>query len=174
MSNSHPNQKYVDKILTQLKAFMKKFDTTVPGVLKEFKRSFSKMPGDMSKLYNSVQGLIKHVHQEREVIMQAVHSNKFYYIPINAKHIAEELWHVDAEVEKLSNKYKDNSPLQSAVRHFHELNAALKKVLSAIVNATLNLINKSDRIPESKYRDHTLGIKVNEDRILKKAKGGAF
>lgn len=174
MANAHANKKCINKLLAQLNTFVDKFDTTLPTVLREFKHSFSKMPGDLSKLYNSVQGLIEYIHKEKDTIVKAVDSNKYSHISNNVRHMAEELGSVDVEVGKLRNRYKDNDALQIAAKHFHKLNSDLRKVINAIINAASNLINKSDRLPDGKYHDHTQGFRIAEDRILKKAKGGAF
>ncbi len=150
MSSNSFNQKYVNKLNNQINTFVRRINTDLPKVLKEFKLSFSRMPGELSKLCNHAADLIQLVSREGVVMGQDVVNGELYNIPSKVQSIAEKLYNVDSEVVKLSYRYKDNDLLQAAVKHYHEFNSELKRVVNMLISAALNLIMKVDRLPKSK------------------------
>ncbi len=175
MSKIHSTQKYLDNLIAQVSALVKKIEKGMPSVLKEIKLSFSQMPGEVKRLYTDVHALVNHAHTERVALVKAItKNNKITYVSMTMESIHKEIEHIEVDLNRISNKYVDNNLLQLAVSHFHKLNAAIKKMVTAIVNSSINILKKLDWIEEGKFKNHILGTKINEQKLVKKTKTGSY
>jgi hypothetical protein len=168
MSKTHSTQKYLDDLTEKLNTLIEKIENSIPFVLKELKLSFTNMPGDIRQLHNDVRNMLNHVHKEINITLTNVTNNsEVSYVAVTMENLHKDIDHIEVELVKISNKYVDNSLLQAAIEHFYTLNTAVKKMIAAIVNASSNIIKKLDLVEEGKFKNHMLGSKVHERKLVK-------
>lgn len=163
MSKKHKTN-HLAKLLNDIRKTVSYVDTNVARIMKEIRKCFSVVPGDVQIAYNNLNNFKSRFDIKTNHMIDTIkHNHGVEAVPMELNKFENVLMGIDDMLNSLSYRYQSNLGFSTVADKFHEIFQYFEKMYKKLIGESKNIVKKASWI-KAGIKNRILGSKVNMNR----------